>query len=408
MSTAASTTAPTSTPSTSLPAAASPSAEHLRKILAESKLVVCVGSGGVGKTTTAAALAIAAARSGKKAAVLTIDPARRLAQALGVEKMGNTPSPLLAELCAPGSVDAMMLEAGAALDEFVERLVPDPARRERLFHNRLYQVIARHLGGTHEYMAVERLHALVEESGYDIVVLDTPPTVNALDFLDAPNRLAGFFSERITRFFVSQSDERKKGLIERLRDRAGDLALQVLGKALGEGFVEELTDFATAFQGLFVAIHDRAVAAEKILRSSSTSFLIVSAADPVRTAEAEAFLQSLDRLGIHPRAVVANRVHLPPSSLAASGELDVEVDAGAVMEALGAAGLTSEADAAFEALATGQRQLKAVRQRDRRGLAHLERLVGKARVVVVSELDEEVRDRAAVEHFLGVLGLARS
>jgi anion-transporting ArsA/GET3 family ATPase len=302
----------------------------------------------------------------------------------------------------------MMLEAGAALDEFVERLVPDPARRERLFHNRLYQVIARHLGGTHEYMAVERLHALVEESGYDIVVLDTPPTVNALDFLDAPNRLAGFFSERITRFFVSQSDERKKGLIERLRDRAGDLALQVLGKALGEGFVEELTDFATAFQGLFVAIHDRAVAAEKILRSSSTSFLIVSAADPVRTAEAEAFLQSLDRLGIHPRAVVANRVHLPPSSLAASGELDVEVDAGAVMEALGAAGLTSEADAAFEALATGQRQLKAVRQRDRRGLAHLERLVGKARVVVVSELDEEVRDRAAVEHFLGVLGLARS
>jgi anion-transporting ArsA/GET3 family ATPase len=301
----------------------------------------------------------------------------------------------------------MMLEAGAALDEFVERLVPDPARRERLFQNRLYQVIARHLGGTHEYMAVERLHALVEESGYDIVILDTPPTVNALDFLDAPNRLAGFFSEKITRFFVAQGEDKKKGFIEKLRDRAGDLALQVLGKALGEGFVEELTDFATAFQGLFVAIHDRAVAAEKILRASSTSFLIVSAADPVRTAEAEAFLQTLDRLGIHPRAVIANRVHLHRSPAGQLADGDVEVDAGAVMEALGQAGLSVEAHAAFEAISAGQRQLKAVRQRDRRGLTHLERLIGKSRVVVVSELDDEVKDRAAVEHFLGVLGLAR-
>jgi len=378
----------------------STAAEHVKKLITESKLVVCVGSGGVGKTTTAAALAIAAARSGRKAAVLTIDPAKRLAQALGVEAMGNIPRALTPELTAPGSVDAMMLEASAALDDFVQRLVPDAARRERLFQNRLYQVIARHLGGTHEYMAVERLHALVEESGYDVVILDTPPTMNALDFLDAPNRLAGFFSEKITRFFVKQGEEKKKGFIDKLRDRAGDLAMGVLGKALGEGFVEELADFSTAFQGLFVAIHDRAVAADKILRASTTSFLIVSAADPVRTAEAEAFLQTLDRLGIHPRAIVANRVHIDRG--------DVDVDAGAVMEALGPAGLTAEAATAFEAIAAGQRQLKTVRQRDRRGLAHLERLVGKQRVMVVGELDQEVQDRAAVEHFLAVLGLARA
>jgi anion-transporting ArsA/GET3 family ATPase len=378
----------------------STAAEHVKKLITESKLVVCVGSGGVGKTTTAAALAIAAARSGRKAAVLTIDPAKRLAQALGVEAMGNIPRALTPELTAPGSVDAMMLEASAALDDFVQRLVPDAERRERLFQNRLYQVIARHLGGTHEYMAVERLHALVEESGYDVVILDTPPTVNALDFLDAPNRLAGFFSEKITRFFVKQGEEKKKGFIDKLRDRAGDLAMGVLGKALGEGFVEELADFSTAFQGLFVAIHDRAVAADKILRASTTSFLIVSAADPVRTAEAEAFLQTLDRLGIHPRAIIANRVHIDRG--------DIDVDAGAVMEALGPAGLTAEAASAFEAIAAGQRQLKTVRQRDRRGLTHLERLVGKQRVMVVGELDQEVQDRAAVEHFLAVLGLARS
>jgi len=375
-------------------------AAHLTKLLLESKLIVCVGSGGVGKTTTAAALAIAAARSGKRAAVLTIDPARRLAQALGIESMGNTPKPLLATLTEPGSVDAMMLEAGEALDDFVLRLVPDQERRERLFQNRLYQVIARHLGGTHEYMAVERLHALVEESGYDTVILDTPPTVNALDFLDAPNRLAGFFSEKITRFFVKQAEDKKKGFIDRLRDRAGDLAMSVLGKALGEGFIEELTDFASAFQGLFVAIHDRAVAADKILRAPSTSFLIVSAADPVRTAEAEQFLQTLDRLGIHPRGVIANRVHEARADTPA-------LDVGAVAEALGAAGLSAEAPAAFEAASQAMRQLDGLRARDARGLAHLERLVGKQRVMVISELDREVQDRAAVEHFLGALGLRR-
>lgn len=378
----------------------STAAEHVKKLVTESKLVVCVGSGGVGKTTTAAALAIAAARSGRKAAVLTIDPAKRLAQALGVEAMGNIPRTLTPELTAPGSVDAMMLEASAALDDFVQRLVPDPDRRERLFQNRLYQVIARHLGGTHEYMAVERLHALVEESGYDVVILDTPPTVNALDFLDAPNRLAGFFSEKITRFFVKQGEDKKKGFIDKLRDRAGDLAMGVLGKALGEGFVEELADFSTAFQGLFVAIHDRAVAADKILRAPTTSFLIVSAADPVRTAEAEAFLQTLDRLGIHPRAIIANRVHIDRG--------DIDVDIASVMEALVPVGLGAEAADAFEAISTGQRQLKTVRQRDRRGLSHLERLVGKQRVMVVGELDQEVQDRAAVEHFLAVLGLARA
>lgn len=385
-------------------------ANHVLRLLNESKLVVCVGSGGVGKTTTAAALAIAAARKGKRAAVLTIDPARRLAQALGVEKMGNTPSPLSADLTAPGSVDAMMLEAGPALDDFVQRLVPDPERRERLFHNRLYQVIARHLGGTHEYMAVERLHALVEESGYDLVVLDTPPTVNALDFLDAPNRLAGFFSEKITRFFVKQQDDHKKGIFERIRDRAGDLALQVLGKALGEGFVEELSDFASAFQGLFVAIHDRAIAADKILRASSTSFLVISATDPVRTAEAEEFLRTLERLGIHPRAVVANRVHTHRTRQGndqRAKDDEGDVDAGAVMAALTTLGRPTETQAIWEALSRAQRQQRALRSRDAKGLAHLEKLAGKDRVLVVPELDEEVQDRAAVEHLLEGLGLRR-
>jgi anion-transporting ArsA/GET3 family ATPase len=383
------------------PAEPSPAASRILQILDDSRLVVAVGSGGVGKTTTAAALAIAAARRGRKAAVLTIDPARRLAQALGIDKMGNEPRPLDAALTSPGSVHVMMLEAPEALDAFVQRIIVDEDRRKRLYENRLYQVIARHLGGTHEYMAVERLHNLVEESGYDLVVLDTPPTVNALDFLDAPNRLSGFFSEKVTRFFVRQGEAQKKGFIEKLRDRAGDLALQVLGKAMGEGFVEELTDFATAFSGLFQAIHDRAVAAERILRSPSTSFLIVSAADPVRTAEAEVFRSALERLGIHPRAMIANRVHLPREGAAAVAEADV-------VAALAAAGQAGQALPAWEALQATERQLSSVRARDARGLAHLQRLVGRDQVLVVRELDEEIQDRAAVEHFLAGLGLRRT
>ena len=374
--------------------------DHVLRLLSSSKLMVAVGSGGVGKTTTAAALAIAGARLGKKTAVLTIDPARRLAQALGVDKMGNAPRALSADLVSPGSCDAMMLEAGEALDDFVKRLVPDEARRTRLFSNRLYQIIARQLGGTHEYMAVERLHALVEESGYDLVVLDTPPTVNALDFLDAPNRLTSFFSDRVIRFFVKQTDEQKKGLFQRLKDRAGDLALQVLGKALGEGFVEELSDFATAFQGLFTAIHDRAAAAERILRAPSTAFFVVSAADPVRTAEAQEFIATLERLGIRPQALVANRVHLPFHG-------DADIDAGGVAEAIGSLALSVDPLATFSALDRAQRLQRSLRARDRRGLEQLRRLLGGDRVLVVPELVEEVQDRAAVEHLLASLGLER-
>lgn len=371
---------------------------HLEQLLLTSKLIVAVGSGGVGKTTTAAALAIAAARRGNKCAVLTIDPARRLAQALGVEKMGNEPRALAAELVAPGTCDVMMLEAPEALDDLVARLVPDPERRQRLFQNRLYQVIARHLGGTHEYMAVERLFALMEDNRYDLVVLDTPPTVNALDFLDAPTRIASFFSDKITRFFVKQRDE-DRGIIQRIRDRAGDIAIGVLGKALGEGFVEELMDFATAFQGLFQAFQERGLAAEKILRDSTTSFLVISGADPVRVAEAEEFGRTLSGLGIAARAFVANRVHISASIDAAA-----HIDGGVLNEALiGFPRTDVDKVELADALNRAQRLRASLARRDRIGLARLAEIAGKERLLVVPELDEEVEDRGAIEHLLAAM-----
>lgn len=373
---------------------------RLSRILDEARVVVTVGSGGVGKTTTAAALAIAAARRGRKAAVLTIDPARRLAQALGLEQLGNEPRPLPADLVAPGGVDAMMLETAEAFDDLISRLVPDEERRQRLLHNRLYQVIARHLGGTHEYMAVEKLYELTRDGTYDLVVLDTPPSVNALDFLDAPQRLMHFFSDRVTRFFIKRSEDTKKGLIARLRDRAGELAISILGKAFGDGFMEEVSDFATAFQGLFGAFRERGVAIDELLRGKSTSFLVVSAADPVRVTEALEFAGALKRLGIQPGGFILNRVHLAATDDA------TPLSAALVHEALGEEPGAAAVDpqGLAEALDTARRVRSSMARRDRAGITSMARAQGRDQLVVVPELATEVGDRSAVEHMLEALG----
>lgn len=375
----------------------------LQRLLDESKVLVTVGSGGVGKTTTAAALAIAAARRGRRVAVLTIDPAKRLAQALGLPHLDNEARPLPAELVAPGAVDAMMLETSAAFDDLIARLVPDPDRQERLLQNRLYQVIARHLGGTHEYMAVERLYALTRDDRYDLVVLDTPPSVNALDFLDAPQRLIHFFSERVTRFFIKRSESDAKGLFARLRDRAGELALSILGKAFGESFMEEVQHFSTAFQGLFAAFRERGLAIDALLRSPATSFLVVSAADPVRVAEALEFSAALSRLDIEAAGFIVNRVHLPKAH-------DPDpIDEAALANLLRAAAADDVpgASACNEALGQARRVRQSMARRDAEGLDALRRAQATERIIVVPELSREVQDRDAVEHVLEALGSPR-
>jgi anion-transporting ArsA/GET3 family ATPase len=376
--------------------------KKLREILRSARVVVAVGSGGVGKTTTSAALAIAAAREGRRCAVLTIDPAKRLAQALGLERMGNDPKPLLEEIVAPGSVDAMMLETAAAFDDLISRLVPDAERRDRLLSNRLYQVIARHLGGTHEYMAVEKLYSLSQSGEYDLVVLDTPPSVNALDFIDAPKRLTHFFSDRVQRFFIRRESV-KKGFIQKLRDRAGELAVGILSKAFGESFVEEVQDFATAFQGLFGAFRERGMIVDQMLADPNTSFIVVSGADPVRVAEAVEFGKALNKLGITPAAWVANRVHIAGSDAAA------RLGADELRTALEHADAGDGVDAATlgDALAEAQRIRAALARRDREGLVQMVKTSGKDRLVVVPELDTEVGDRSAVEHVLAALGSDR-
>ena len=373
---------------------------RLLHLLDHAKVLVTVGSGGVGKTTTAASLAIAAARRGRRTAVLTIDPARRLAQALGIDHLGNEATPLADDLVAPGAVDAMMLETGAAFDDLIARLVPDPERKERLLANRLYQVIARHLGGTHEYMAVEKLFELTREGAYDLVVLDTPPSVNALDFLDAPQRLIHFFSEKITRFFIRRNEESKKGLIARLRDRAGEIAINILSKAFGDTFVEEVQDFSTAFQGLFSAFRERGLVIDALLKSEATSFLVISAADPVRVAEAVDFSDALARLQIEPAAFVMNRVQVTRS------DEDAALSAEEIHDALQARSDVAAADPEKlrHALNAARQIRRGMAQRDMAGVEELARRKGRDRVLIIPELAAEVQDRSAVEHMLGALG----
>ena len=367
----------------------------MENVLATSQLIVAVGSGGVGKTTTSAAIAIAGARQGKRCAVLTIDPARRLAQALGIERMGNQPQPLAADICAPGSVDAMMLETAECFDDLISRLVPDPERKARLLQNRLYQVIARHLGGTHEYMAVEKLYALTASGDYDLVILDTPPSVNALDFLDAPSRIANFFSEKIQRYFTRQEDA-PRSFFQKLKDRVGEAAVSVLGLALGETFMNDVRDFAVAFQTLFAAFRERGEVIEKLLADKKTSFLVVSGADPVRVAETLEFATTLERFDITPRIFIANRVHI--------GDTDTATPSAAEVAAM----LTEPHDVSPERVADVLREASsiraALRRRDAEGLERMVSAIGKGRMVVIPELEDEVKDRAAVEHVLAALG----
>ena len=194
--------------------------------------MVCVGPGGVGKTTLSALLALRQAAAGQRSLVLTIDPARRLADALGLVELTNDPMELTGfrKMHPTGTLSALMLDPTATFDHMIALLVPDPVRREELLSNRVYQHISRSLSGTLEYMAVERVHELFRTGRFDRVVLDTPPTGNALDFLEAPDRVATFFSDKITRWFMPAA---ATSWTSRLWTRAGAAATSLIARVAG-------------------------------------------------------------------------------------------------------------------------------------------------------------------------------
>ncbi|MFH1808948.1 MAG: ArsA-related P-loop ATPase [Pseudomonadota bacterium] len=283
----------------------------LRDVIEKASLVVCVGPGGVGKTTISAVLALHAAATRRRALVLTIDPARRLADALSLPGLTNDPVAItgFAKMHPGGSLHALMLDPTATFDHMIAMLVPDEARRQALLANRFYQHMSRSLAGTLEYMAVERLHTLTRSGDYNAVVLDTPPTTNALDFLDAPDRLAVFFNEKIMRWFVP--GERASSWTARLVDRAGATAMGLLSKVAGEEFVDETRGFFSAFSDLLGDFRSRGERVGRLLRDPSTTFIVVTSADAQRLDEAREIDRRLGQSGCHAGAFVVNRVDSP-------------------------------------------------------------------------------------------------
>ncbi|MBX3270902.1 MAG: AAA family ATPase [Sandaracinaceae bacterium] len=260
----------------------------LDALAATRSLVVCVGPGGVGKTTVAAALAVRAARAGRRTAVITIDPARRLADALGLDGLDD-------ELRrVPGlPLDAAMLETKAAYDALVRRITPDPGARDRILTNRVYQSFSRTLARSHAYVAMERLYDVTASGAHDLVVLDTPPTRSALDILDAPDRLVRFLDERVVGAFVGED---ARGPRAWLRAKGTAVALRLFGAMAGEALMEELAAFFEVFVHLRAGFAERAAAVRARLADPTTSFVLVTAPDPTHLSDA-AYLRDglLDR-----------------------------------------------------------------------------------------------------------------
>ena len=278
----------------------------LLELLSEMRVVVCCGAGGVGKTTVSAALAVAAARAGRRVLVLTIDPSRRLAETLGISASLPEPIPLPADrlaavgVRAPGSIDGWVLDPGRIADRVVGRLAASPEEATRLQSNRIYQGVSRMVAGMQEYTAVEALHALSESGRYELIILDTPPSRNALSFLDAPIRLGKFLDGRIFKLFLPAED----GL---LRGAARRVTSLVLTTVLGQEGHADLSTFLASFSVVFKVLGGNAEAMRERLQQPDATFLMVTTSAQAAVFDALHFRKRLERLQLACGGFVLNR-----------------------------------------------------------------------------------------------------
>ncbi len=281
-------------------------ASVLQETLDSLRILVCAGSGGVGKTTTAAAVAVRAALSGRRTLVMTIDPAKRLADALGLQALGDEPVDV--SLPGGGTLAALMLDQKGAWDRLVERHAPTAEIRDKILRNRFYQHLSQSFAGSQEYMAIEQLRALHESGRYDLIVVDTPPTRHALDFLEAPQRLADFLDRSIIRWFVKPYFSASWTTL-RLFNRTVGFLFRRLEEATGVSALAEVSEFFTAMAGLFENFEPRVRQVYELLRAPQTGFLLVVSPEEQVLQEAEFFLTQIERLRVNLRAVVVNRMH---------------------------------------------------------------------------------------------------
>jgi anion-transporting ArsA/GET3 family ATPase len=272
------------------------------------RVVVCGGSGGVGKTTTAAALGLRAAERGRQVVVLTIDPARRLAQSMGLAALDNTPRRVIGvDESAGGTLDAMMLDMKRTFDEVV-LAHSTPERAQAIMDNPFYQSLSSSFSGTQEYMAMEKLGQLRAEDRWDLIVVDTPPSRSALDFLDAPKRLGSFLDGRFIRILMGGARSGGRAYLKVLGTGLG-VVTGALTKVLGAQVLKDLQAFIAALDTMFGGFRERADATYQLLKTSGTAFVVVAAPERDALREASYFVERLGTEGMPLAGLVLNRVH---------------------------------------------------------------------------------------------------
>ena len=345
------------------------------------RVCIVAGSGGVGKTTASAALALGLAASGKRVAVVTIDPARRLAESLGLEELGNDPrrvDPALIEshgIGMQGELWAMMLDPKATFDDLIARLSPDDRTREDVLGNRIYQQLSSAVAGSQEFTAVAKLYDLHHEGGFDVLVLDTPPSRNALDFLDAPDRLTDFFEGRALKVLLVPT-----GIAAKLMGRGTAVVFSILKRLTGVDLMDDIAVFFRALSGLIDGFKERAAGVKALLADDATTFLIVTSPEREPVAEAIFFRGKLREAGMAFGGLIVNRVNLADTGAGTPDEVRAELRALGLDDALAAKVAAGVAD---------QRLLAA---RDAAQIERLKAELGEPDPIVVARLDGEVQD----------------
>lgn len=269
-------------------------------------VIVCCGSGGVGKTTTAAAVALRAAEQGRTAAVLTIDPARRLAQSMGLDELGNTPRAVAGiDEAAGGSLDAMMLDMKRTFDEVVLAHA-DPAKAEQILANPFYEALSTSFSGTQEYMAMEKLNQLRNLARWDLIVVDTPPSRSALDFLDAPERLGTFLDGRMVRVLTAPARTGGRAGLRFVQMGVGVMAA-AMRRVLGSELLTDVQTFVAGLESMFGGFRERAEQTYALLQDPATAFLVVAAPEPDALREASYFVERLEEDAMPLAGLVLNR-----------------------------------------------------------------------------------------------------
>ncbi|HTA35959.1 MAG TPA: ArsA-related P-loop ATPase [Solirubrobacteraceae bacterium] len=356
----------------------------LSKRLKGKRVCICVGAGGVGKTTTSAAVALGLAARGQKVAVVTIDPAERLATALGLGELSGEPRQIDAALLADHGIEctgelwAMMLDSKRTFDEIVARLAPGECEQQEILDNPIYRELSTAVSGSQELSAMAKLYELRHEHDFDVIVLDTPPSRNAIDFLETPSRLLGFLEGRALKVFLTPG-----GLAARVFGRSTGIVFAIFARVTGVDMLSDLSTFFRSLTGILDGFGERTRGVAALLRDEQTTFLLVTSPEPEPAREIEYLAERLAQREMSRGALIVNRVHfdgLDGHSTEQVQEL-IEPELGERLAARVAGNLAD-----FDVLV----------QRDRNTIARLARELDEPNPIVVPHLDEDVHDLAGL------------